>query len=58
MYVSRYFKTQQHTHEASSRGLTLNFSRMLGDFIERSHGEMNLTVRLQWFQIVLKEVDF
>ena len=33
------------SHEAFSQGLTLNFSRVLGDFIAGSPGEMNYSER-------------
>ena len=44
-HVSRSLKTQEHTHKAFLQGLTLNFSRMLGDFIAGSPGEMNYSER-------------
>ena len=40
-HVSRSLKTEEHTHKAFLRRLTLNFVRMLGDFIAGSPGEMN-----------------
>ena len=45
--------SRKHRHEAFLRGLTLNFSRMLGNFITGSPGEMNYSER---FQIVFKKL--
>ena len=49
--VSGWLKTQ--AYKAFLRGLTLNFSRMLGNFITGSPGEMNYSER---FQIVFKKL--
>jgi len=43
----------KHRYEAFFRGLTLNFSRMLGIFIAGSPGEMSYSEK---FQIVFKKL--
>ena len=43
--VSRSLKTQEHTHEAFLRGLTLNFSRVLRESIAGLPGKMNYSER-------------
>ena len=51
--VSRSRKHNKHTHEIFLRGLTLNFSGMLGDLIAGSTREMNHSER---FQVVSKKL--